>query len=217
MNLSCVIAKTAGMESTAKIKSVVSTTTSTSNSGVAQSFVFRQPHFQTADDENRAEKIDHPVKMLEQRHAGHDEDCPEHQRTENSPEQNWVLMFSRDGEIRKQHQKNKKIIHAQRFFDEVAGEKLQRRFFASVMRDQTGKTDRQRNPHRTPTDGFSETDRPRSPVKHAEVERQHSQHQHTENRPQERVCCHAGSVRRPVKIVNRSLPVCIVDLGQRAV
>ena len=60
--------------------------------------------------QERAEQVQNPVEPFDQRHAGEDEDGSERKRTEDSPEQNSVLVFHRHLEVAQNQRPDEDVV-----------------------------------------------------------------------------------------------------------
>jgi triosephosphate isomerase len=61
------------------------------------------------------------VKLLNKRHPCENKDSTHNKRSKNTPKQYFVLVLCIDIELRKNHDKHKKVIDAQRLFDDIPG------------------------------------------------------------------------------------------------
>ena len=154
-------ARIAGMESTANTTSLVSTSTSTANSGVASSAPLRRvksfwPSYSSVDgtrrrtsaehgvafrvhrrpgvagdlhrghEQERAEDVEDPVEALEQRDAGEDEHGPQHEGTEDAPEQHAELVAVGHADVAEDHRPDEDVVDREALLDQVAGQVLTR-------------------------------------------------------------------------------------------
>ena len=103
-----------------------------------------------ADDIERAKEIDHPVEVVNQCHAGQDQRCPEHQRSDNAPKQHAVLVFGGYLKIGEDQDEYENVVQAQRVLDQVAREELQRRLAAAPEVDAHVERQGQGNPECAP-------------------------------------------------------------------
>jgi len=55
-------------------------------------------HFRSGKNEERAEDVKHPVKLVDERRAGGDHRAAHHERAKNAPEEQPVLIFRRHAE-----------------------------------------------------------------------------------------------------------------------
>ena len=147
-------------------------------------------HLDAGEDQERAEDVDDPGELGDERRAQGDHDGPHDERAEDAPEQHLVLIHRRHREVGEQQREDKDVVHAQRLLDEVAGEELQRLLRAVEVPDAAVEQQRQRHPHDRPGDRLLEGDDVRLAVKDAEVQRQHRQHEHVETDPEPNLINH---------------------------
>lgn len=145
--------------------------------------MFLKHQFDTGEDQDRAEEVDRPVELFDKGASGEDEDDPHHQRAENPPEQDAVLELGFDRERGKDDHEDEDIIDGEGFFDQVAGDELDRLFRTEPDVDEPGETERQRNPDNAPDCGFFQGDDVGFAIEDAEVERQHHEHESEEPEP----------------------------------
>src|SRR5262249_51433252 len=135
--------------------------------------------------EQRAKNIDDPVKLPDQANTQQNKHRPHHQRAQNPPEQNLVLMFTRDFEEAEDQQEHEQVIDAQRQLDHIAGYELQRGR-ASMPEEHDEREDRRHgNPHHAPDRSLAKLYRVRLAVKHTQVQRQHHGYKHVEKNPEQ--------------------------------
>ena len=79
-------------------------------------------HLGTRVEQEKAENAQNPLESVDDGHASKNKDAAQNECPENAPEQHFVLVFPLDAEVGKQHQKDKKIVGRERFFDEIGGE-----------------------------------------------------------------------------------------------
>ena len=72
-----------------------------------------------------AEEENGPVESCQDCSARQDEDQAQHQRAEDAPEQDAMLIVRRYREVSEDHHKNEDIVNAQRLLDQVTSQKLQ--------------------------------------------------------------------------------------------
>ena len=77
-----------------------------------------------AINQQRSKKVENPVEALDQADAGKNKDAAHQHRPDNSPEQYPMLMLLGHGEITEDQEEDKKIIDAEREFENVAGDEL---------------------------------------------------------------------------------------------
>jgi hypothetical protein len=81
----------------------------------------------SGEQQERAEDVEHPVELLDQRHAGEDEDRTHDQCTEDAPEQHPVLIPRRHLEVAEDQRPDEDVVDAEALLDEVARDVLARR------------------------------------------------------------------------------------------
>src|SRR5207245_3352480 len=110
---------------------------------------------------------------MDEAHTGADEYATHDQRTHNSPEEHPVLMLFRHGKVAKHHQEDKKVINAEREFDDIAGEELECGLLALPEINDGREGGSQTNPHRAPSHGLAKTHDMTSAMEDAQVQHQH--------------------------------------------
>ena len=73
------------------------------------------------EDQQRAHRVEHRVKELEQRHAGDDEHRPQHQRDRDAERQHVGLQRLRDRERAEQHGDHEHVVERERLLHQEAG------------------------------------------------------------------------------------------------
>ncbi len=96
-----------------------------------------------------------------------------------------MLQLRRDAEISKDHEEDEKIVDAERKLDQVPGGKLQAGRSPMPEVNQNGKAGRESDPHCAPAHGFPKIDRMRPAIEHAQIERQHREHENIKQDPEE--------------------------------
>jgi hypothetical protein len=109
----------------------------------------------SAVDEECAETVENPVEALHEANAGYDEDAAHEQRAEDSPEQHAVLVLVRDSEEAEDYEEKKKIVDAQREFDEISGNELNCDLPSLPEENQNGKCHGQGKPHGAANEGIT--------------------------------------------------------------
>lgn len=84
--------------------------------------ILHQQHFDTGDQQERREDIQGPTKGLDNNNPCRNHDAAHHQNTQNAPEQNAVLVFSRNMEIGQNNRHDEQIIQRQRQLDHIGSE-----------------------------------------------------------------------------------------------
>src|SRR6476620_8346920 len=80
---------------------------------------FSEEHSERGDDEKDAKNIKDPVEHRDQRDSQPDHNSAHHHGADDSPNQNPMLSFSRNAEMRKDQDENVNVIDAQRLLDQV--------------------------------------------------------------------------------------------------
>lgn len=83
-------------------------------------FVFFKPEFDTGKNQEYSKNINDPMELFEQGYAEKNEDQPENECAENSPEQNPVLVDGIDAEVGENKQEDKNVVDTEGFLDQVA-------------------------------------------------------------------------------------------------
>src|SRR5258705_8928312 len=95
---------------------------------------------------------------MDQRDAREDEQPAHNERAHNPPEQHFVLMVIGYFEIAEDHQEHKEVIHAEREFNNVSGDKFQHAGAAMPEENEHGESSGQRDPHAGPDQCFAKPD-----------------------------------------------------------
>ena len=120
---------------------------------------------------------------MDQPGAGADHRPAQHQRAEDAPEENAVLIALRHREVGEDQDEDEDVVDRQRLLDEVAGEKLQRRLGAHEAGDGQAEQHRGADPGHRPAGRLAHRDLVRVAVEDAEVDRQHREHGGVEGDP----------------------------------
>ena len=76
-------------------------------------------------NQERPKDVCNPVEATDQAHARNNKDGSHHQRTDDAPEQNPMLLVGRNLKVPEDEEEDEEIIYTKRFFDQVAGEELE--------------------------------------------------------------------------------------------
>ena len=87
-------------------------------------------HLGTAVKQYHAEDSQHPRELLHQRTQREDEDEPQHDGTQNAPEEHPVVVLLLDAEAHENHDHHKDVVYRQRLLQEVARQILTEHLFA---------------------------------------------------------------------------------------
>src|SRR5438046_5053343 len=93
--------------------------------GEIMRWTLSKKHLRRSDQQEETEEIKNEMKALHQRDTAQDHRATHDQCPDYSPDQDAMLRARRNAKVRKNEHENKNVIHAQRVFDEVAGEKIQ--------------------------------------------------------------------------------------------
>src|SRR3954466_4821580 len=85
-----------------------------------------ESQFDAAPDKDRAKDVNDPMEALDRPYADHNEHEAHDQRSDDPPKKDTILVFAWNFEIFEEDEKNKKIVYAQRFFNNVAGGEFER-------------------------------------------------------------------------------------------
>src|SRR5207248_6941456 len=146
-------------------------------------FIFGE-ELAAAVDQQSAEEIDHKLEPLQDRDSDDDKAEAENQSANDPPKQDLVLMFFRDAEVLEEHEEDEEIVHAHRFFDHVAGYKLESRMSAVPKIDKHSETSGKADPEGAPGEGLFHAHHAGIAVKHAQVEHQHEGNENIEAHPE---------------------------------
>ena len=91
---------------------------------------FRLHQANGSDKQDDSEDILDPREALQQTHTGGDEKRPHDDGASDPPEQHTMLLVTAQMQRTKHDEEDKKIVDAQRCFDQVAREELQRMLVA---------------------------------------------------------------------------------------
>ena len=67
----------------------------------------------TQDDEN-GERVDDPVKTVDERNSGEDRDGPQNERSGDTGEQNAPLILGRNVKLREDHREDEDVVDGER-------------------------------------------------------------------------------------------------------
>src|SRR5687768_9742400 len=123
------------------------------------------------------------MKFMDELDASENEDHSHYQRSENSPEQDFVLIRLRNLEVSEDHYHHKNIVNAQRFLDQICRKEFQRFFFAEVVVDKKVERHRQCNPDGSPDQRFPDLHHVRTAMEDPEIQCEHSQNEQIETTP----------------------------------
>ena len=85
--------------------------------------LFGENHFDAGIDQEQTEEIEDPLEPIDQTDPGKDHETAHNQRPYNAPEQHAMLILGRDAKIAEDERDHKDVVHRQRQFGDVAGDK----------------------------------------------------------------------------------------------
>jgi len=98
-------------------------------------------------DQEDTENQQHPPELGDQRRSEDHEGGAQSERTEDSPEQDPVLVLERDRHRGEQHRPNEHIVDAERLLDQIAADVLAEGTAAELDRDEYREAEPTCNPH----------------------------------------------------------------------
>src|SRR6266542_1311116 len=110
---------------------------------------------------------------------------PHHERTEDAPEEDAVLVPRRDGEPGEDQHEDEDVVDRERLLDEVAGEELEPGLRPLHPPHAEAEEERERDPDRAPGRRLLHLHLVRVPVEHAEVQREHREDEQVEDDPRQ--------------------------------
>jgi hypothetical protein len=96
-----------------------------------------------------------------------------------------VLMLAGYFEISEDDEKDKKIVDAERQFNDVSGDELERLGAAVPEKYQDGKRAREADPGQRPACCLAESNHTLAPIEHAQIEGEHGDDEEVEENPKE--------------------------------
>src|SRR5262249_47045870 len=134
-------------------------------------FVLIQSHPDAGENQECPENVNDRMKAFYQRNARRNKQTSHDQRSKDAPEQHAMLVFGRDPKVSEDHQKHEHVVDAQRFLDDVTGQKFERAFAAKEKIDSRVKGKSKRDPDTAPYKRFADRDRVRFPMKDSKIQR----------------------------------------------
>ena len=147
-------------------------------------------HFDACEYEKGAEDVDDPGKFGDEFGADSDHGGAHNEGTEDAPEEDFVLVAWRDGEVGEEQGDDEDVIDAEGFLDDVAGEEFEGFVIAHEVPNTEIEGEGEGDPDEGPRDGLFDGDDVAFAVKDAEVERQHDEDKDVEADPGPVVCRH---------------------------
>ena len=130
-------------------------------------------HSEPGEYQEGAEEIDEPVKLFDQRRAQAYHGPAHDQRPQYPPKENAMLVFGGNSEVRENKNEDEDIVYAQRFLNEISGEKLQAHLGPELPDNAPVEEQGQSNPHHRPGRRLLHTDLVAIAMKDEEVYRKH--------------------------------------------
>jgi len=131
----------------------------------------REP--EPGDDQQDAQQVDEPVRGREDGGARGDEHRAEHDRAENSPEQQAVLVCRRHRERGEDQGEDEDVVDRERQFDEIAGEVLPTGGASARERDVRPEPQRKPDPDCAPAGGLTKRHGLGVAMEDQQIQRQH--------------------------------------------
>ena len=119
---------------------------------------FADQHAQPGDDEKSAEKIKNKMELRDQLHAQPDHGGAHHERAEDSPDQDPVLVARRHPEVGENETEDEDVIDTERVLDEVTGKKIDRLVGALPPPDKGVEAEGERDPEKAAPDRAAQAD-----------------------------------------------------------
>src|SRR3989304_2926048 len=141
-------------------------------------------HLDSGEYQECAKDVKDPVELPDERHPDEYQQSSHQQGTDDSPEEDLVLVLCRHFEIRENHQEDEEIVDAQRFFDDEAREELESDLGTLEEVDTGIEEEGKEDPECAPKKRFLDLDFMRLLVEHPQVENKHENDKEIENRPE---------------------------------
>ena len=87
-------------------------------------YFLMKPHSYAREDQKGSKQVDNPMERLDECHTNSNERATHNERTQDAPVEHPVLVGRWHLEEGEEQQKDKDIINAERFLDQVAREEL---------------------------------------------------------------------------------------------
>jgi hypothetical protein len=100
--------------------------------------------------EQRGERIDRPVKALQQLHAERDQRRTHDQRADDAPEEGAALQLRRDAGQREDEDEDEQVVHGERLLEDIGGEIADARVRAQTQGDPGAEQKAQADPDCAP-------------------------------------------------------------------
>src|SRR5260370_26580616 len=142
-----------------------------------------EEHARAGVNNESAQNVHHPGKMLDQFRAQRDHHSAHDQRPDYTPFQEAMLQALIHGKHAKDHQEKKQVVDPESLFDQVTREKLQRRLRPAEIKNSGSKEEGDRNPAETRECRFANFDFVRAPMENAQVQRDRNNDEKIERNP----------------------------------
>src|SRR5215469_8489077 len=142
-----------------------------------------ETHSNPCKEQESAEQVDDPVERLQEDNPQRDHYATQHKGTQDTPKKHPVLIGCRYTEGGEKQHKDEDVINTKRFFDQVAREKLQRRFGSSEVVNTRVEDHRQCNPHEAPGQCLLDRNGMGFAMKDAYVKYKHRQNEDVKSYP----------------------------------
>src|SRR5664280_200220 len=145
--------------------------------------LFVHCHFNAGENQESPENIHDPTECIDQRDAREDKDRTRDQRQQNSPEQGLMFIRKRHVEKTEDQHEDKKIVDAQRVFNEISGRKLHRLGMAVEKVNSGTEKQSQSDPKSSPKQCFLHFDDVSLTIENTEIKSQHGEDKNTKDDP----------------------------------
>jgi hypothetical protein len=151
-------------------------------------------------DKKSSENIDDPVKLMNKRNTGQNKNKPHNLCADNPPEENTMLIFSRNLKVGKDEEKYEEIVNTQRFLDKISREKIDSFFLSSErMKVDPGVEDKRKSsPYSSPYQRFFYARDMIIPVKKL-IQQNHADNENIEEYPDIGHLRHEYSLNQPMR------------------
>jgi hypothetical protein len=124
------------------------------------------------------------MESLDQAHTGKNEEPAHYHRTEDSPKKDAVLLLLGSGEVAEDHEENEEIIHAERKFEDIAGDELKCDLAPLPKKNNCGEGYCKSDPHGAPGEGFARAHDAAAAMEDGEIQHQHAEREKIEKNPE---------------------------------
>ena len=141
-------------------------------------------HLGAGEQQEGGEDVEHPGEVGDQGRADADHDRPQHDHTENAPEQHPVLQLPRNGEIGQDQGDDEDVVERQGQLKQIAGVVLHRLLGAEIVPNPGPEREAQGDIGRSGLHRLAGADDVVLAVENPQVEGQHRQDDAEEQQPQ---------------------------------